>query len=848
MEFMKYIRSGRPVVFDGAMGTELQKFSLYTDDFLGTQGCNEALNVTRPDVVRAIHGRYIDAGADVVETNTFGAGVRKLEEYGLAQRMEEINTAAVHAAQQARDQAAVAHAVFVCGTLGPSGYLPSSSDETMSAISFDAIADSARRQAQALLNAGVDLLLIETSQDLLEVKAMIYGIHRAFEKTGTRVPLQVQVTLDAGGHMLLGSDIHAFLGAVGNMHPDIMGLNCSTGPQQMKPHIETLLQVSPFPVSMIPNAGMPENREGHAHYCMGPEEFARLMAPMVHELGVAVVGGCCGTTPAHIRSLTDALKGRGVARKEDSSTPVYMGTGISGLDLARAQRPFIIGERCNTQGSKKTKRLVLERNWNEVARLAQQQIEAGATLLDISTALSERNDEQETMVTAVRYLSERVTRPFCVDSTDPAVIEAAVKAYPGACLINSINCEHDCANARRVLTIAAKLGCAVIGLTIDDNGMAKTLEHKMACVQRLRDLVCDEFGMPERFLYIDPLIFTLATGEKESADAARVSFEALTRIKRDYPGIRVLMGVSNVSYGLMPAARRVLNNVVLHRAAQHGLDAAIFNPHHVDDVETYAQGHVSAADDLVFNRREDALDRFIALFQDVSSTEADGAAVDAQPQKDKPAETRLYERVLQRDPSGLEENIEECLASRPARQVLNEVLLPAMAEVGRRMDRGEMILPFVLQAAEVMKKAVGLLEPHMQAGEHTAIGTIVLATVYGDIHDIGKNLVASIIKNQGYNVVDLGKSVALDDIIEAAQTHKPDAIGLSALLITTSQQMAECVKKLAAHGLDIPVIIGGAAVNTSFAERIAVIDTNVHYTGGVYYAKDAFEALRVLEK
>ncbi len=848
MDIVSHVNENYPIIFDGAMGTQLQLYSLTEKDFDYKEGCNEILNITRPDIVTEIHCNYLDAGAQVIETNSFGANRIKLKEYGLEEKTQEINVAAARAARNALEQRERDREALVCGTVGPTGFLPSSGDSSLNDVSFDTLVNVFTQQALALQQGGADMFLIETSQDLLEVKAAVIGIRHAAHSAGKELPLQVQITLDSTGHMLLGSDIGAFLGAVGNLEPDIIGLNCSTGPGEMMPHVESLLDKCAIPVSMIPNAGMPENVDGKASYTMQPEEFAALLAPAVIEKGVSVVGGCCGTTPEHISQLAYALKGKRIKTRQRAAKSVFSGTGISGIDLETTPKPFIIGERCNAQGSRNTKNLLLAYNWNELGRIAQQQVNAGATLLDVSVALNERDDERESMVTFVRYLSERVSMPFCIDSTDPAVIESALKSFPGAGLINSINLEHDTRNAHEILSVASRFRCPVIGLTIDDTGMAKTIERKIECTRRLYELVHDEFGMPGRFLYIDPLIFTLATGDRDSADAARISLDAIRDIKRQFPDIRTVMGVSNISYGLMPAARRVLNNMMLYHAGNYGLDAAIFNPHHIDDVDAYDDEMKEVTDALIFNTKNDALDRFIEYFQKRGDAVQSSEQSAADKGESMDCSARLYNKVINRDNSDIEALVKECCESRKPLNVLNEILMPAMQDVGERMERGEMILPFVLQAAEVMRAAIDIIEPMLQQQEQQSRGTIILATVYGDVHDIGKNLVASIIKNQGYTVIDLGKQVPVETIMEAVTKHEPDAIGLSALLITTSKEMTECVHELDKKGVDVPVLIGGAAVNKSFAERISKINDSREYAGGVYYAKDAFQGLQILEK
>jgi 5-methyltetrahydrofolate--homocysteine methyltransferase len=800
----------------------------------------------------------------------------KLGEFGLGERAYEVNKAAAAAARRAirkfdgingnngidggcrgelcSPAGANDTKKFVCGGIGPTGFLPSSSDKELSGISFDELIDVFTEQASGLIDGGADILLIETSQDLLEVRAAAIAIKRLTSSANKRVPIQAQITMDAAGRMLLGSDINAFLGAVHGLGVDVIGMNCSSGPDEMGPYIDKLLELSTIPVSMLPNAGLPVNVDGKAVYRMGPQEFAEKMLPFVRDKGVAVAGGCCGTSPEHIRALSAALKGVKTFERDNSRRACFLSTGISGIDLESTAGPAIIGERLNTQGSKKTKEFVINRDFDELYQIAKEQIDKKSDLLDICVAANELDvGEAEMMRDVVVFLRERVGVPFCIDTTEPAVMEAALKASPGSVLINSINYERGGDKARKILSLAVDFGCPVIALTIDDVGMAGTVERKMEVAKRLMELACGEYGLPEHYLYIDPLVFTLATGDAGTASAALDSLEALRRIKAEFPNVRTAMGVSNVSFGLKPAARRILNNLMLHHAVKAGLDAAIFNPLHVDDINTYDKNARELGEGLLFNRGGDNLQKFVEYFaaaeaESVSSTRKNKAGAGSDNKVDLSHEERLRAAIINRDKRNLSELINKSLDTHKASDILNEILLPAMSEVGDLMARGEMILPFVLQAAETMKEAVSILEPYLkESGGGAVKGKMVIATVYGDVHDIGKNLVASILRNQGFNVVDLGKQVAIDTIVDAVRREKPNIVGLSALLVTTSKQMGECVKEFARLGIDVPVIIGGAAVNKDFAARISIFDDGGRYAPGVYYAKDAFDVVRIFD-
>ncbi len=838
------IQSRIPIIYDGAMGTELQKSGINAGDFKAHEGCNEILNITRADVIASVHAKYLNAGANVIETNTFGGSRYKLDEYSLGDRTEEINRAAASIARKKADEI-TDHPTFVSGSIGPTGFLMSGgqADTPM----FEEFVEVFRNQAHALIQGGADIILLETMQDLLELRAALVGVRPLIERSDRPVFLQVQVTMDAGGHMLMGSDIDAFLGCAANFNPDIIGLNCSTGPGEMVPRIEELIKKAPCAVSMIPNAGMPENLDGHAVYKMKPSEFASQLTEMVEMVGVAVVGGCCGTTPGHIKALSDALKGKKTATRELANKMPYVGTGLSGTSLRRIDKPVIIGERLNAQGSRKTKELVLADAWDDLYFLAQEQESKNSRVLDLCVAVNERDDEPQTMGKLVTFLAQRCTTGFCMDSTDPRVFEQALPKSPGSVLINSINLEHNAEKARRILESAKRFACPVVALPIDDTGMAKSLERKIELSQKLIEIACDEFSLPQSFLFIDPLVFTLATGDPESADAAVESLRALEYICKQWPDVQTVMGVSNVSFGLKAPARRILNNVMLYLAQQSGLSAAIFNPLHLEDVAAYDPQVRRAAEDLLLNRREDALCRYIDLFESQTKSSEKAKGTRENGLAHLPADKRLKEMVLRRDKRQLNTTIETLLQTLKPEAVLNEILLPAMAEVGEKMAKGKIILPFVLQSAEVMQQALGILEPYLQSADQKHKGSIVLATVYGDIHDIGKNLVGSILKNQGYKVIDLGKQVPVEKIIEAVKTERPDAVGLSALLVTTSREMGKCVAALRENNFSLPVLIGGAAVNRSFAQRIEMLENGEQYSGGVHYARDAFEAASILE-
>ncbi|MDQ2871968.1 MAG: methionine synthase [Candidatus Eremiobacteraeota bacterium] len=831
------------------MGTQLMDMELSAEDFGGARyhGCNEALVLTRPQIVQSIHESYLAAGADVVETDTFTASRLKLDEYGLGDRVAEVNHNAAQLARAACEKYSTPERPrFVAGSMGPTGMLVSSSDPTLSKITFDELADLYGEQARHLVEGGADLLLLETMQDLLELKAGIAGIVREFARGLRRVPIQAQPTLITEGRMLLGTDIRAVCATLDALPIDVIGLNCSTGPAQMRDSMRYLTENSDKFVSVIPNAGLPlMGPKGETIYPESPEEFVRELADFVTEFGVNVVGGCCGTTPAHIVALSAAVAGlRG--RVPQPKPQQYAASAMTATSLEQAPRPLLVGERINAQGSRKLKSMLLEERYDDIVLIAREQVEGGAHVLDVCCALTERTDEDEQMQIIVRKLAQSVEAPLMIDSTEPKVVEAALKANPGRGIVNSIHLENGRAKIDTILPMAVEHGAALVALTIDQEGMAKTAARKTEVAQRIYDIVVGEYGIPPGALIFDDLTFTLATGDQEYVDSAVETIEGIARIKAQMPGVLTSLGVSNVSFGLKPHARAALNSAFLHHCVEAGLDMALVNPKEITPYGELDAGERVLCDDLIFNRRADALARVIEHFEsrDGSSEKTQAAEDDAS----APVEVRIHNAILRRRKDGIEAKIDESLQTRGPVDVLNTVLLPAMKEVGDKFGSGELILPFVLQSAEVMKKAVAHLEQFLEKKEGTSKGKVVLATVFGDVHDIGKNLANTILTNNGYTVFDLGKQVPMQTILEKAVEVNADAIGLSALLVSTSKQMPICVHEQDQRGLQFPVLVGGAAINRDFGRRIAVLDDGKRYfEPGLFYAKDAFEGLDIME-
>jgi 5-methyltetrahydrofolate--homocysteine methyltransferase len=843
------------ILFDGAMGTNLDRQHLSPDDFGGerTAGCNDYLVITKPSAVEKVHRNFLDAGSDVIETDSFRANRLTLAEFGLGHLTLEINRAAASLAHRVADEYSIPEKPrFVAGSMGPSGKLISTEDPEMSNISFEELVDVFREQAVGLIEGGVDLLLIETSQDILEVKAVIQGIKAAFVETGEVLPIQAQVTLDTTGRMLLGTDIAAARAILEDMGIDVIGLNCSTGPDYMREPIRYLTETAQIPVSCIPNAGLPLNVDGEAVYPMEPQPFADLILEFVETYGVRVVGGCCGTREEHIQLINEGLD-RSRAKLPQPEVEPMLASPVQAVTMKQVPPPFLIGERLNTQGSRKFKRLIMAEDFDGIVEMARAQVDSGAHGLDVCAALTERSDEDYLMRRMVKRLANAVPVPLVIDSTEIKVIEAALQANPGRSLINSTHLESGPEKAGKIFSLAKRFNAAVIVLTIDENGMAKRADRKLEVAQRIYDLAVNGYGLKPQDLVYDALTFTLATGDPDLADSAIQTLEGIRRIKAALPGVLTSLGVSNVSFGLSRPARAVLNSVMLYHAVDAGLDMAIVNPAHIKPYAEIPEEERKLAEDLIFNKDNQALSRLIEYFRNVEDKGGEEQDRQIDLSTMSPGE-RLHWRILHRHKADVETDIDLLLNEDPNRpksktavEILNEVLLPAMKDVGDKFGAGELILPFVLQSAEVMKIAVSYLENFLEKQEGATKGKLVLATVYGDVHDIGKNLVKTILSNNGYTVVDLGKQVPAETIITRAVEEGADAIGLSALLVSTSKQMPLIVNELDRRKLDFPVLVGGAAINPRFGKRILLTEAGHYYQPGVFYCKDAFEGLSTMD-
>ena len=845
--------SRRVLVYDGAMGTNIQRYNLSPDDFGGKalEGCNDNLVLTRPDVIQAIHESFLAVGCDVVETCTFQSTPRRLHEWGLGDKVREININAARLARAACDKYATPERPrFVAASMGPTGMLPSSSDPALSQVTYSELSDNFYEQAKYLVEGGVDLLLIETSQDILEVKAAVAGIERLFTELGRRLPIQAQVTLDISGRMLLGTDIASAMTTLEALKVDVIGLNCSTGPEHMREPIRYLAEHATLPLSVIPNAGLPLNTGvGEAVYPLEPKPMAAALSEFVKDFGVRIVGGCCGTTPEHLEAIVGAVRAveRELKPVAHSRHVARVSSAMRAITLHQDPPPLLVGERVNSQGSRKVKRLLLADDYEGILEVAREQVDSGAHVLDVCVALTERADEAEQMSKVVKLLSMSVETPLVIDSTEANVIEAALEHIPGRGIVNSINMENGRKRIDSVVPLVKKHGAAVIALTIDEVGMAKTRERKLEVAKAIYEIVVGEYGLAPEDLIYDALTFTLATGDEEWINSGKETVEGIRLIKRELPGVSTILGVSNVSFGLTPESRSVLNSVFLHHCVAAGLDAAIVNPAHIRPYAEISDEERGMADDLVFNKRPDALQRFIEYFANTGGTASGGPVEKEDPTVGMTPAQKIHWMILHRKKEGIEEQLDAAGVRENPVQLLNEVLLPAMKEVGDKFGAGELILPFVLQSAEVMKKSVKHLELFLEKAEGYTKGRVVLATVYGDVHDIGKSLVNTILSNNGYTVYDLGKQVPVNTIIEKAIEVQADAIGLSALLVSTSKQMPLCVQELDKRGLSVPVLIGGAAINRRFGRRALFVEGERAYDAGVFYCKDAFEGLETMD-
>jgi len=834
----------RVVVFDGAFGTYVQDENLTADDFGGQhlEGCNELLAVTRPDLIARMHEDFLKVGVDALETATFGSFSTVLTEYGIADRAHEITLAAARIARDvANSFEGDGQPRFVAGSIGPGTKLPS-----LGHISFVELRNTYEEHARALIEGGVDLLLIETCMDLLQIKSAMQGGRRAMKALGREVPIQVQVTMETTGRMLVGTEIGAALTALLAMKPDVIGINCATGPAEMQEHLRHLSQHSPIPISVLPNAGLPSVVDGRTHYDLTPAQLADFHRHHVQDLGIRVVGGCCGTTPEHLRQVVEAVRNITPARRspiqEPSVTSLY-----SPVTLKQDNSVLYIGERTNANGSRAFRDAMLAGDWDTCTKMANEQIREGAHVLDVCVDYVGRDGTTDMAEIAGRFASQ-ASVPLVIDSTEPQVMEAALQLAGGRCILNSANLEDGEDPGRRmdrIFSLARDYGAAVICLLIDERGQARDVEWKMQIAHRLHKIATERYGLSASDLIFDPLTFPLTTGDADLRRDGIESIEGIRRIKQEIPGALTVMGLSNVSFGINPAARQVLNSVFLDECVKAGLDAAIVHASKILPLARIKPEHVTLCRDIIFDKTTDdynPLQLLLTAFEGVKSTKQE------KPDRSGwPVRQRLRQRIIDGDREGLTAELDEALGEGlKALEIVNDVLLDGMREVGELFGSGQMQLPFVLQSAETMKMAVGHLEPHMdKVAGSTSKGKLVLATVKGDVHDIGKNLVDIICTNNGYEVHNIGIKIPISEMITKVQEVDADALGMSGLLVKSTLIMRENLEELNTSGLsNIPVLLGGAALTRSYVER----DLREVYQGRVFYGRDAFEGLHTLDK
>ncbi|MEU0674174.1 methionine synthase [Streptomyces sp. NPDC006172] len=834
----------RVVVADGAMGTMLQAQEPTLEDFQHLEGCNEILNVTRPDIVRSVHAEYYDAGVDCVETNTFGANYAAMAEYDIPERVHELSEAGARIARETADEYAArdGRTRWVLGSIGPGTKLP-----TLGHVAYTTLRDAFQQNAEGLIAGGADALIVETTQDLLQTKAAVLGAHRARELSGLDLPLIVSVTVETTGTMLLGSEIGAALTALEPLGIDMIGMNCATGPAEMSEHLRYLARNARIPLACMPNAGLPVLGKNGASYPLTAPELADAQENFVRDYGLSLVGGCCGTTPEHLRQVVERV--RGLTPAERSPRPEPGAASLYQSVPFRQDTSYLaIGERTNANGSKKFREAMLQARWDDCVEIAREQIREGAHMLDLCVDYVGRDGVADMQELAGR-LATASTLPIVLDSTEVDVIQAGLEKIGGRAVINSVNYEDgDGPESRfaKVTRLAREHGAALIALTIDEEGQARTPEKKVEIAERLIDDLTGNWGIREDDILIDTLTFTICTGQEESRGDGIATIEAIRELKRRHPDVQTTLGLSNISFGLNPAARILLNSVFLDECVKAGLDSAIVHASKILPIARFSEEEVTTALDLIHDRRRegyDPLQKLMQLFE--GATAKSLKAGKAEELAALPLDERLKRRIIDGERNGLEADLDLALTERPALDIVNETLLDGMKVVGELFGSGQMQLPFVLQSAEVMKTAVAHLEPHMEKSDADGKGTIVLATVRGDVHDIGKNLVDIILSNNGYNVVNLGIKQPVSAILEAAEEHRADVIGMSGLLVKSTVIMKENLEELNQRGLaaDYPVILGGAALTRAYVEQ----DLHEVYEGEVRYARDAFEGLRLMD-
>lgn len=818
------------LILDGAMGTMIQQENLTPDDFGGEEleGCNEMLVLTRPDVIQRIHEAYLEAGSDIIETNTFGATSVVLAEYGLQDRATEINLAAAKLAIAAVEKYSTAEwPRYVAGALGPT-------TKTLSVtggVTFKELEDSYYEQALSLIEAGVDALLLETSQDTLNVKAGSIGIRRAFETAGRTLPIMISGTIEPMGTTLAGQNIESFYISLEHLNPISVGLNCATGPEFMRDHIRSLSEIAGTAISCYPNAGLPDE---NGHYHESPESLATKMAAFAEQGWLNIAGGCCGTTPEHIRVLAETLSAY-KPRSEFGSHPPAV-SGIETVYIENENRPYMVGERTNVLGSRKFKRLIAEGKYEEASEIARAQVKSGAHVIDVCLQDPDR-DEASDMKQFLELVAKKVKVPLVIDTTDPSVIELSLTYSQGKAIINSINLEDGEEKFEKVVPLIHKYGAAAVVGTIDERGQAITREDKLEVAKRSHDLLVHKYGMKPEDIIFDPLVFPVGTGDEQYIGSAKETIEGIRLIKQALPKCQTILGISNISFGLPEAGREVLNSVFLYECTKAGLDYAIVNTEKLERYASIPEEERRLSEALLYDTNDDTLAAFVAAFREKKIVKKEKTT-------NLTLEERLASYVVEGTKEGLIPDLEEALKKYTALEVINGPLMAGMEEVGRLFNNNELIVAEVLQSAEVMKASVAFLEQFMEKNETSVKGKILLATVKGDVHDIGKNLVEIILSNNGFQIVNLGIKVPPEQLIEAYRKENPDAIGLSGLLVKSAQQMVTTAQDLRNAGIKVPILVGGAALTRKFTKTRILPE----YEGAVLYAKDAMDGLDIANK
>ena len=833
----------RVLIFDGATGTNLQLQNLSADDFGGEafEGCNEILTITKPQAIERLHRSFLDVGVDVIETDSFGSFSTVLGEYGIAERAHELAIASATIARRTADSyASPGSPRFVAGSIGPGTKFP-----TLGQIRYDDLVASYEELAYGLLEGGVDLLLVETMFDLLAGKAAIAACHRAMARHGRIVPIQAQVTIELTGRMLPGTEIGAAITALTPLGIDVIGINCATGPVEMYEPLRQLAESAPLPVSCLPNAGLPSVVDGAMHYDLTPEALAEHHTRFVTEFGINVVGGCCGTTPEHLAHVVEAIRPLERRRREPVLEP-GVASIYSTTPYQQERSVLLVGERTNANGSKKFREAMLAGDWETCVTIGRDQIREGAHILDVCVDYTGADGVRD-MAEVMSRLATQSSVPIMVDTTETPVAREALTWLGGKAILNSVNLEEGDGPGTRLdgfLSLAAEFGAAVVATCIDQDGQARTADWKVRAASAITELAVSRYGLDARDIFIDPLALPLSTGMAESRRDGIETIEAIRRIKAELPGVRTILGLSNVSFGLNPAARQVLNSVFLHECAQVGLDAAIVHASKILPLARIDDDARQICLDLIYDRRREDYDPLTALLEIFDGSKSTGST--QSPLDDMALNDRLRRRIVDGARAGLEADLDEALAEgQSPLAIVNDILLDGMREVGELFATGEMQLPFVLQSAETMKAAVSHLEPHMEKSDQGGRGRIVLATVKGDVHDIGKNLVDIILTNNGYEVINLGIKVGINEMLQAVDEHHADALGMSGLLVKSTLIMRENLELMNERGMaNVPVLLGGAALTRTYVER----DLRGVYQGRVFYGKDAFEGLRVLDR